>query len=149
MLAGDVLANLCLLAAEFDSMAASALAKQLDALQPEKRTRRGQASLLFDDREAEKYDQQTIYEIGLAGFSELCRHDAAFRQFEQSLFAASAKSFDRELRTQVENDDLDQLLSRFMRVLSAHYLLKAAAKVMEFFIRRYRYGSCSAGVRLS
>ncbi|CAE7884730.1 unnamed protein product, partial [Symbiodinium sp. KB8] len=119
-------------------MAASSLARQLGALQPEKRTRRGQASLLFDDREAEKYDVQTIFEIGLAGFSELCRADAQFRQWESSLFSTSAAEFDRDLQTAEVNATLDASLSSFFKALCPHYLQRGAHKAMEFLIRRFR-----------
>ena len=120
------------------AMAASSLARQLGALQPEKRTRRGQASLLFDDREAEKYDVQTIFEIGLAGFSELCRADAQFRQWESSLFSTSAAEFDRDLQTAEVNATLDASLSSFFKALCPHYLQRGAHKAMEFLIRRFR-----------
>ena len=117
---------------------ASSLAAQLTALQPEVRTRRGQASLLFDDREAEKYTVQTVYEIGLAGFSELCRVEPAFRSFESTLFSTSAVEFDRDLQSPEVNTQLDDSLNAFFRELSPHYLLKGAHKAMEFLVRRFR-----------
>ena len=118
---------------------ASSLAAQLTALQPEVRSRRGQASLLFDDREAEKFTVQTVFEIGLAGFSELCRAEPAFRSFEGTLFSTSAMEFDRDLQSAEVNKQLDASLDAFLAALSPHYLLKGAHKAMEFLVRRFRW----------
>ncbi|CDS10813.1 hypothetical protein LRAMOSA11299 [Lichtheimia ramosa] len=101
-------------------------------------SRRHKPSLLFNSREAADYDLETIYSIAHNGIMELTILDEKFGPFEKTLFSESMKSVDRVLQTPEENAKLDASIAAFLRQLSPYFLLKPAAKAMEWLIRRFR-----------
>ncbi|KAL2917305.1 snoRNA-binding rRNA-processing protein utp10 [Polyrhizophydium stewartii] len=99
---------------------------------------RQKASLLFDAREAADIGRETILVAGRAGLQELALVNPAFASFGESLFSDSLKEQDRGLLTRAENAKLDALIAKFLRMLSPHFLRKAAFKALEWLIRRFR-----------
>ncbi|KAK9866983.1 hypothetical protein WJX84_002095 [Apatococcus fuscideae] len=98
----------------------------------------GKASLLFSPREAADIDLQTIYNIGLAGFEELCTINQNFKPFASTLFGRAGLTYDVDQHTIAELERLDISLVAFLQVLSDHFLLNGAIKALEFLIRRFR-----------
>ena len=95
-------------------------------------------SLLFERDVAVKQDFETIYNICIDGYREICLLDDRFRDFERNLFSEQAKDQDREQLTQAENEALDSVLRRCLMMLSGRLLLKPAVKYLEWLIRRFR-----------
>lgn len=95
-------------------------------------------SLLFDKDVAVKQDFDTIYNICIEGFRELCLLDSRFHDFDQNLFAEQAKSQDREDLSKSQNEALDLVLKRCLMLLGGKILLKPALKALEWMIRRFR-----------
>lgn len=95
-------------------------------------------SLLFAPREAATQKFDTIYQICLEGFDELCELDARFRPFARSLFSAQSTTEDRTNMTAAENEELDAVIVRFLGLLGGRLLLKPAMKAMEWLVRRFR-----------
>lgn len=111
---------------------------QLRANQPQQPQQRGKPSLLFDPVQAAALDTNTIYSLGYEGWTDLCKQDGRFVQFEAALFSEDAKRFERELHTRKENDALDQTLQHFLQLLSPFFLLRPAHKALEWLIRRFK-----------
>ncbi|XP_076364857.1 HEAT repeat-containing protein 1-like [Tachypleus tridentatus] len=95
------------------------------------------ASLLFDPREASSYDRDTIFAIGLTGLEELELIEPEFAIFEQSLFNESAKTFERAVKTQEVNLQLDNAIKKFLVLVSPYFLLRPAHKALEWLIHRF------------
>lgn len=95
-------------------------------------------SLLFDPREAANFSKEIFYQIGLDGLHELIQLNAAFSQFENSLFSLSSKDFERSVQTEERNKTLDKHIRKFLLLLSPYFLLSYAHKALEWLI--YRFG---------
>ena len=95
-------------------------------------------SLLFDPQIAANQSFDTIHQICLEGFQELCTLDGRFIQFSRSLFSEQSKAEDRTQMSSKENEELDVVLQRFLGLISARLLLKPAHKAVEWLIRRFR-----------
>src|SRR5271170_7346196 len=67
-------------------------------------------SLIFDRKTAGAQDFETIYQICLEGFQDLCRLDPRFLEFQHSLFSPQSKNEERGQRTTEENAALDTVL---------------------------------------
>lgn len=98
-------------------------------------------SYLFTPQEAAQHDFQTIHSLGANGFEELKELDPSLEQFEDDLFGEQAKTADRLLLPLDENRRLGETLDAFLGRLSRHIPLRAAAKVVEWLVRRFRCGS--------
>jgi len=121
--------------------ATSALAAQLRQLavraaQPTTKA----ASFLFEAREAADLDIETIHGLGVNGLAELAALDPRLAAFEATLFSAKLRSMDRTLETKEVNDQLDAEIERLLLHLSPHLLLQPAHKVLEWLVRKLRYG---------
>ncbi|KAF2216120.1 hypothetical protein CERZMDRAFT_109105 [Cercospora zeae-maydis SCOH1-5] len=95
-------------------------------------------SLLFEPRDAATQKFDTIYQICLEGFEELCDLDKRFRPYARNLFSEQSKTEDRTNMTAQENDELDTVIVRFLGLLGGRLLLKPAMKAMEWLVRRFR-----------
>jgi len=125
----------------------TSLAKQLQRLaipgQPSLRqvVSKKRPSLFFGAKEAADIDIETIYALGTNGLEELISIDQSFADFETSLFQESCKEFERTVQTQDVLDNLDCMMSAFLRKLTPYFLLKAAQKCLEWLIRAFRINS--------
>ena len=98
---------------------------------------KNRVSLLFEQHDAGDVDSETVYNIGLNGFMELCQLDARFVPFEAALFGPSQGVFDRNLMGVDTQSSLNDSIAAFLRTLGPYLLLKPAHKVLEHLIRRY------------
>ncbi|MCJ1352938.1 MAG: snoRNA-binding rRNA-processing protein utp10 [Icmadophila ericetorum] len=95
-------------------------------------------SLLFDSRHAATQDFDTIYQICVEGFQELCQIDGRFLAFSRSIFSEQSKREDRTQMTEGQNKELDEVLESFLQLVGARLLLKPAMKAVEWLVRRFR-----------
>ena len=133
---------------------ATSLAKQLKKLQIpgqsgllEKESRR-KPSLLFTSQEAASLDIDSIHALGVNGLEELITLQPAFSEFTESLFTESCKQFERSIEVQSVIKELDNLISKFLRLLSPYFLLRPAHKCLEWLIRAFRIHECNIDVIL-
>ncbi|KAF2756797.1 U3 small nucleolar RNA-associated protein 10 [Pseudovirgaria hyperparasitica] len=95
-------------------------------------------SLLFDPKIAVSQDFDTIFQICVEGFKELCSIDNAFASFSKNLFSDQSKTEDRMQMTAEENRNLDNVIESFLGQVSGRLLLKPALKAVEWLVRRFR-----------
>ncbi|KAK4505512.1 hypothetical protein PRZ48_003475 [Zasmidium cellare] len=95
-------------------------------------------SLLFEPRDASTQNFDTIYQICLEGFEELCQLDARFVPFSRNIFSEQSKNEDRTQMTAKEVEELDSVIERFLGLLGGRLLLKPAMKAAEWLVRRFR-----------
>ncbi|KAM3422575.1 U3 small nucleolar RNA-associated protein 10 [Cercospora zeina] len=95
-------------------------------------------SLLFEPRDAATQKFDTIYQICLEGFEELCDLDKRFRPYARNLFSEQSITEDRTTMTAQENEELDTVIVRFLGLLGGRILLRPAMKAMEWLVRRFR-----------
>ncbi len=74
----------------------------------------------------------------LAGFEQLCRLDARFQPFAQTLFGQANLAYLREQQTAEVNAKLDASVLAFCQLLSGYFLLQPSFKALEYLIRRYK-----------
>ncbi|PNS15203.1 hypothetical protein CAC42_8204 [Sphaceloma murrayae] len=95
-------------------------------------------SLLFEPREAAGQTFDTLYQIALDGFEDLCMLDARFVEFARNLFSEQSKSEDRTQMTAAENEELDGVIQSFLGLISGRLLLSPGQKALEWLVRRFR-----------
>ena len=95
-------------------------------------------SLIFEKKVAGSQDFETIYQICLEGYQDLCRLDARFDSFQRNLFSPQSKSQDRTQMTADENTALDAVLEIFLGLLGSKVLLRPAVKAIEWLVRRFK-----------
>ncbi|KAJ2892957.1 snoRNA-binding rRNA-processing protein utp10, partial [Coemansia aciculifera] len=123
---------------------ASSLASQLykmrtlDRVIGNERAHNVKASFLFDGRQAADLDNQTIFDIGRDGLSELRQMDQRFDVYAETLFSEALKDMDRVLQTKDENNKLDASIRSFLFQLAPYFLTKPAGKAIEWLVRRFR-----------
>ncbi|XP_069672379.1 HEAT repeat-containing protein 1 [Periplaneta americana] len=98
-------------------------------------------SLLFDPREAAKFDRETFYDIGVSGLEELIKLNPRFEEFQRNLFDLASQSFERSVEDKKANKVLNKLIRRFLLLLSPYFLLKASHKALEWLVNRYHIES--------
>ena len=96
-------------------------------------------SLIFEKRVAASQDFDTIYQICLEGFEDLCRIDPRFCEFQRSLFSQHSKTQERDQMTADQNATLDTVIEACLGLLGGRLLLSPAVKVAEWLVRRFRY----------
>ena len=96
-------------------------------------------SLIFEPLEAASQDFDTLYEICIDGYRELCRQDVKFVDFSRSLFGERCKGTERTQLTKDQNADLDGVLERCLIRLGPKLALKPALLTLEWLVRRFRY----------
>ena len=95
-------------------------------------------SLIFDQRVAASQDFDTIYQICIEGYQEICQIDARFLGFARSIFSEQSKREERTQMTAAQNSELDEVLESFLSLVGARLLLKPALKAVEWLVRRFR-----------
>ncbi|PSN50219.1 hypothetical protein C0J52_07804 [Blattella germanica] len=98
-------------------------------------------SLLFDPREAAKFDRDTFYEIGVSGLEELVKLNSKFEQFQNSLFDLSSRSLERSVEDTKANKKLNKLIRKFLLLLSPYFLIKSSHKTLEWLVNRFHIES--------
>jgi U3 small nucleolar RNA-associated protein 10 len=98
-------------------------------------------SLIFEKKIACLQDFETIYQICLEGYQDLCRLDARFDNFQRSLFSPQSKNQDRTQMTADENAALDAVLEAFLGLVGSKLLLRPAVKAIEWLVRRFKSAS--------
>ena len=98
-------------------------------------------SLLFDQNVAASQDFDTIYQICVEGFQELCLIDKRFMGFARSIFSEQSKTEERTQMTAAQNKELDEVLESFLSLVGARLLLRPALKAVEWLVRRFGFGS--------
>ena len=111
----------------------AALAKNVPALSETRK-----ASILFNEKEIETIDTETIFNIASNGLLQLIKVEEKFSQFQQNLFNRHTLSLNRELQTEAENKLLDKNINKFLKLTSPHLTSKPASKVLEYLIRKYK-----------
>ncbi|KAH9508113.1 hypothetical protein Btru_054745 [Bulinus truncatus] len=96
-----------------------------------------QASFLYDEGEAAKFDKQHFYNIGINGLQQLMEKDERFMEYEQNLFSPSSQTLQRYIQTSEVNMKLDETINRFLLLLSPYMQLREAHKAMEWMVHRY------------
>ena len=125
---------------------ATALQQQLASIaakstnQLDLKAQRGQhsKSLLFEPKVAANQTFETLYQICVEGFSDLCSLDPRFAPFANNLFSEQSKSEDRTQMTGQENGELDNVIRSFLGLVSGRLLLKPGLKAVEWLVRRFR-----------
>lgn len=124
----------------------SSLARQLasvasldaDRLGASAKASSAQPSYLFTPTEAAQHDLETIHALGLNGFEELVDIDPSLAAYEDELFSEASKRKDRMVLPKDENETLGLELDAFLWRLGRHIPTRAAAKVIEWLVRRFR-----------
>lgn len=121
---------------------ATSLARQLKSLETPYTVKlvqkRGRYSFLYDYFEAAAIDCDTHYALAVSALESLIAVEPSIARFKTTLFDPSAKSFDRSLRSQEENDEIDIEVKRFLfQVVAPYFLLSDAHKVLEWLIYKF------------
>jgi U3 small nucleolar RNA-associated protein 10 len=95
-------------------------------------------SLLFEPLDAATQSFETIFQICIEAFDEICQLDSRFSPFGDNIFADSSKDVDRTQLNKRENEELDEVVAKFLGLVQARLLLKPAIKCMEWLVRRFR-----------
>ncbi|MCJ1335773.1 HEAT repeat-containing protein 1 [Bachmanniomyces sp. S44760] len=95
-------------------------------------------SLIFDPAVAAIQDFDTIYQLCLEGFQELCSIDERFHRYRKNLFSEQSKVEDRTQMTASQSAQLDAAIESFLSLVGARLLLKPAVKAVEWLVRRFR-----------
>lgn len=123
------------------SKMATSLAEQLQRLKtPQTQLlvdRKKRPSILFDEKEAAEKDRETIFDIGYSGFQDLVKLNPSFLQFESSLFDKNARELQRAVEQKEVNQQLNDVIKKFLIHLSPYLLLQPTHKCLEWLIRRF------------
>jgi U3 small nucleolar RNA-associated protein 10 len=95
-------------------------------------------SYLFTPVEAANQDYDTVFQIGLEGFSEIVALDPDMAEFEEELFSDVSKRTDRMMLNQEDNRVLDEALGRCLRRLGKWIGIMACGRCIEWLVRRFR-----------
>jgi U3 small nucleolar RNA-associated protein 10 len=96
-------------------------------------------SLIFDKKIARSQDIESIYQLCIEGFEDLCKIDPRFREYQRNLFSQQSKTQEREQMTADQNATLDTVIEACLGLLGGRLLLSPAVKVAEWLVRRFRY----------
>ena len=122
------------LAAQLATIAANST-NQLDL----KAQRRAHSqSLIFEPQDAAVQDFDTVYDVCIGGFRELCLLDSRFSSFAKSIFSEHSKTQERSQMTSAQNEELDVVLERFLHLVGSKILLQPAIQAVEWLVRRFR-----------
>lgn len=95
-------------------------------------------SLIFDERIAASQDFDTLFQLCIEGFEDLCNIDPRFQHFRSMLFSDDSRGTDRTQLTADQNLKLDPVLDSFIGLIGARLLLPSALKALEWLVRRFR-----------
>jgi U3 small nucleolar RNA-associated protein 10 len=123
----------------------SSLAQQLAknaslnaALYVDRSRRKATQSYLFTGRDADEYDLETIYSIGVNSFLHLASICPPLEAYEEVLFSERAKNTDRTLLSPDAIAELDKALEEFLALLGPYLMEAPTGRVLEFLVRRFR-----------
>lgn len=121
---------------------ATSLARQLQKLETPHTSKlvqkKGRHSFLYDYFEAAAIDCDTHFALAISALESLIAVEPSISKYKATLFDPSAKSFDRSLRTQEENEELDAEVKRFLlQVVGPYFLLNDTHKVLEWLIYKF------------
>lgn len=123
----------------------SSLAQQLAknaslnaALYIDRSRRKATPSYLFTGRDADEYDLETIYSIGVNSFLHLARICPPLEVYEDVLFSERAKNTDRTLLSPDAIAELNKALEEFLVLLGPYLMEGPTGRVLEFLVRRFR-----------
>lgn len=74
---------------------------------------------------------------GCNGLEELLGIEAAFLEFQDTLFSSASLTMERSVQSKELNRKLDSSISLFLTRLCPYFLLKPAHKCLEWLIHRY------------
>lgn len=94
-------------------------------------------SVLFDPKDAASMDRSTFHALGCTGLEELMGIDAAFSEFQETLFSQGSLTLERSVQSKEVNKKLDKSISLFLTRLSPYFLLKPALKCIEWLLHRF------------
>lgn len=95
-------------------------------------------SLIFEKNVAVKQDWETIYQICVEGFQELCLLDSRLKEFNQNLFSPQAKDQDRDQLSRQQNEALGVVIEKCLALIGGKLLLRPGVKAVEWLVRRFR-----------
>lgn len=95
-------------------------------------------SLIFEKAVAVKQDWDTIYQICVEGYQELCLLDSRLKEFNQNLFSPQAKTQDRDQLSITQNEALGVVIEKCLALLGGKLLLRPGIKAVEWLVRRFR-----------
>lgn len=75
--------------------------------------------------------------IGLSGLEDLEKLDERFTEYRESLFSLSSKQFERSVQTSDVNKKLDEVIEKFLVLLSPYFTLRSSHKALEWLVNRY------------
>ena len=127
-----------MMATALSAQLAQIAAKSSNPLDLKAQKRDHSQSLIFDEKRAANQGFETIYQICLEGFQELCQLEPKYTRFARSIFSAQSQTQDRNQMTQSENQELDGIIDSFLCLVSAKLLLKPAHLAIEWLVRRFR-----------
>src|SRR5271155_1653840 len=83
-------------------------------------------SLIFEKKVSGSQDFDTIYQICLEGYQELCRLDSRFYPFARNIFNRQRKEMDRTQMSADDNKALDSVIEWFLGLVCGKILLLPA-----------------------
>lgn len=107
------------------------------ALDRKSRAKLHSKSLIFGPKVAATQDYDYLHLIGVAGLTELCTMDSRFSKFQQTLFADSTVTFDRNVQTKEIEENLNASITAFLNLVSPYYSLSPAVRAVEWLVRRF------------
>lgn len=124
---------------------ASSLAAQLAqnvslnaSLLVDRSRRKPTQSYLFNSREADQHDLDSIHALAVNAFFRLKTVEPALSEYEEDLFSDTAKMTDRTLQNAEANAKLNERLNSFLPLLGPYLLQSPTGKVIEWLVRRFR-----------
>ncbi|KAI1620240.1 hypothetical protein EDD37DRAFT_171066 [Exophiala viscosa] len=106
-------------------------------------------SLIFERSIAVKQDWETVYQICVEGFRELCLLDSRLKEFEGNLYSPQAKDQDREQLSKAQNEALGVVLERCLALLGSKVILRPGLRAVEWLVRRFRVHVYNTGALLA
>ena len=131
--------SVLIMATALSAQLAQIAAKSSNPLDLKAQKKAHSQSLIFDQKRAANQGFETIYQICLEGFQELCQLDPRFTVFAKSIFSEQSQTQDRNQMTKSENNELDGVIDSFLYLVSAKLLLKPAHQAVEWLVRRFRF----------
>lgn len=95
-------------------------------------------SILFNPKDAADIDIDTIFSLALSGLEILIGKEERFGNYKSTLFGHKSRELDRELMGVDKNNQINNDISSYLRLLSDHFELVAARRTLEYLIRRYK-----------
>ncbi|KAK4052295.1 snoRNA-binding rRNA-processing protein utp10 [Microbotryomycetes sp. JL221] len=95
-------------------------------------------SFIYTPRFAASVSLDDLHQTASNAWDQLQAIDSLFERYHHKVLGEEAKRTDRSSLTQQENDKLGAVLDSVLRLLAKHMLLKPAAQVLEWLVRRFR-----------